>query len=128
MEQNILIISFNNLGQSFWSKQLDTEKNIALLIKKPQTITSYLKKLNPDIIIIDTYFSQQENKENVLKCFQELEKVAYEKLVFHFSPHFSEKGTAPLSLGGIFQTALSNKAINQINELISPDYLNDLTA
>lgn len=128
MEQNILIISFNNLGQTFWSNQLNTDNNVVWLIKKPRTIASCLSKFNPDIIIIDTYFSQEENKENILKCFQELEKTAIEKLAFHFSPHFSEIGTAPLSLNGVFQTTLCNRAINQINQLISPNYLNDLTA
>jgi hypothetical protein len=128
MEQNILIISFNNLGQTFWDNQLDTKNSIVWLIKKPASIASCLKRFNPDIVIIDTYFSQKEDNENVLKCFQELKKVAFEKLVFHFSPHFSEKGSAPLSLNGMFQTTLCNRATNQINQLMSSDYLNNLTA
>ena len=128
MKQSILIISFNNLSQSFWSNQLNIQDSIVWLIKKPKTIATCLKRFNPDIIIVDTYFSQKENEENILKCFQELEKPALETTVFHFSSEFSASKEMTTSLKGVFQTVLSRKVINQINELINSDYQNDLTA
>lgn len=127
MQQNILIISFNNLGLSFWDKQLNIENKTVYLIKKPETITNYLVNYNPDLIIVDTYFTDDNNLA-VLNCFKELDNCAIEKSIFHFSPKFSSNLEMTTSLKGVFQTVLSNQTIRYINELINPNFINDLTA
>ncbi len=127
MQQNILIISFNNLGQSFWNKQLNTESQSVCLVRRPESIANCLKKYNPDIIIVDTYFAEK-HASKILDCFKELEHVAMEKLVFHFSPEFSINKTVTVSLKGVFQTVLSNDVIDQLNLLVNPISSNNLTA
>lgn len=128
MKKNVLIISFNNFGLSFWRNHIELSESNVWLIEAAGHSNLSLKELNPSVIIIDSYFHKENSEQPILDLFQCIKQEVAHAPVFHFSPDYSDTAYNDYVMLGIHQTVICKEAFWMINQMINPDLYNDLTA
>lgn len=128
MKNNVIIISFNNFGISFWRNHLElSTSNVRLFEASGHSDLSF-KELNPSVVIIDSYFHKESNEKSIMDLFQRIKHEVKEAPIFHFSPNYSDEACNDFVMLGIHKTVICKEAFWMINQVLNPSLYNDLTA
>ncbi len=128
MKQNVLIISFNNFGLSFWRNHIELSESNVWLIQASGYTNINFRELNPSVVILDSYFHKEDNEESIVDLLRTIQVQMKETTVFHFSPDYSDVESSNYSMLGVNKTVICKEAFWDINNVLNPNYFNDLTA
>ena len=128
MKQNVLIISFNNFGLSFWRNHIELSETNVWLIQASGYTNINFRELNPSVVIIDSYFHKEDNEEPIVDLLRTVKMQMKGTAVFHFSPDYSGAINNNYPMLDVHKTVICKEAFWDINHVLNSNYFNDLTA
>jgi hypothetical protein len=118
MENNILIISKNDLKPSFWSKHINEPESFIKIIHINHFVYSTeIEKM--DLIIMDNYFDNEDSETWMRYQAHFLRSRNYHRKIIFLSPHYADYQLQNIvELSKVSKHTFSKEFLAEVNEII----------